>query len=1148
MYVLILSVRAEEIECVGDAALNLDRCAPNYEVIPEFPCYTRTIPATRIESQWKTPEECSAQCDANENCEMYAIHFRDERADKIGHCILFSYADVASEMPVQEAGSSHLKCVKNENGNGYVIEASGKAFPGSLGFYFQIVSDAEVCSSYCGSQGSSFFQWQISNNNCGCAQADTTMSDAVDNSDFNIYRIIDIIGSAFAKIGDGSCADANGNTLYNYCQFVDPWGGFAAGASGGALNCVKRLDQFTLSYQVIGMYYLDIDDPAETHCYYYFENAEDVPNSFITDNGNGREVMYCTDGSQLPTRAPLGAISQTVGGSDGECFVRMTSSLNDDCAASLPNLKNLETTHPYAGGDGRGSQIIDGTSYFCSPGTHQGLNGYGHACNLCTTDGFGAKGNAHGGSCADKPGIRSYIGAMYCRECNDGMESIVLENGGRICVTPQFAAEPTTLLPSSTPTECPTPEVGDFGGDLITYNTSTVLPNGRIHLDFIYSSAVITDFDITMDKPGFDYSSEDANGWTEDLEMCWSSINREFTYNQMSKAMDFEVYATQVLFAVDTSYEYSKHKSVTIGGQVHEWMETHTRSKHIPFEFTLPEKSVITTAFSGKNSPFIINTRAPTTSMPTFMPTTLIPTVMPSNEPTSSEPTNAPIASQPTIGPITSTPTTIPSASPITEPTQAPVTSRPTSTPFEPTVTPTTSGPTAKPSSSPTATNPSMAPSTSEPTLTPTLSPSFSPTFEPTMMPSYSPTDFPSLEPSANPLPTSDVITTIVPYISTETAQKGQNPLMEVQFTTIVNMPWKLIEPQANGSAITNLLSFQPTQQDTCDNFADLEQEFLKQSILYCQRWVLRFEGDRHCNNQPRALHIDFISEADNGQRSPTTLSWDLDLGSSPAFECAHDLGTFQVSVQVEGHNDANGDFTSPSKAYLDEFYYFRFTGSSGAPVTSLSVTNLDVQNAETSEFICQACQLKQELKWSLKDMDVDNYITALELDSSVFAGLRFVTFDFTIEVEMSADTGRRRLAETGEKLHQKVTLSLDSSTRQGGPRTDPPTVYTSSTSKAPTPFATTKSPVATADDGTVEQNDDIMETEVDASESASESAQIPVWIFIAIGAVASAIIAAVAYRFITQSNDKDIQFKDAVTPSGVGSSYNPALKIDVKA
>jgi len=708
--------------------------------------------------------------------------------------------------------------------------------------------------------------------------------------------------------------------------------------------------------------------------------------------------------------------------------------------------------------------------------------------------------------------------------------------------------EPTTLLPSSTPTECPTPEVGDFGGDLITYNTSTVLPNGRIHLDFIYSSAVITDFDITMDKPGFDYSSEDANGWTEDLEMCWSSINREFTYNQMSKAMDFEVYATQVLFAVDTSYEYSKHKSVTIGGQVHEWTETHTRSKHIPFEFTLPEKSVITTAFSGKNSPFIINTRAPTTSMPTFMPTTSIPTVMPSNEPTSSEPTNAPIASQPTIGPITSTPTTIPSASPITEPTQAPVTSRPTSTPFEPTVTPTTSGPTAKPSSSPTATNPSMAPSTSEPTLTPTLSPSFSPTFEPTMMPSYSPTDFPSLEPSANPLPTSDVITTIVPYISTETAQKGQNPLMEVQFTTIVNMPWKLIEPRANGSAITNLLSFQPTQQDTCDNFADLEQEFLKQSILYCQRWVLRFEGDRHCNNQPRALHIDFISEADNGQRSPTTLSWDLDLGSSPAFECAHDLGTFQVSVQVEGHNDANGDFTSPSKAYLDEFYYFRFTGSSGAPVTSLSVTNLDVQNAETSEFICQACQLKQELKWSLKDMDVDNYITALELDSSVFAGLRFVTFDFTIEVEMSADTGRRRLAETGEKLHQKVTLSLDSSTRQGGPRTDPPTVYTSSTSKAPTPFATTKSPVATADDGTVEQSDDIIETEVDASESASESAQVPVWIFIAIGAVASAIIAAVAYRFITQSNDKDIQFKDAVTPSGVGSSYNPALKIDVKA
>jgi len=566
--------------------------------------------------------------------------------------------------------------------------------------------------------------------------------------------------------------------------------------------------------------------------------------------------------------------------------------------------------------------------------------------------------------------------------------------------------EPTTLISSSTPTNCPTPKIGDYGSDLIEGYDTTVMPNGRIYLSISYFSAVVTNFDITMDKPGFDYSNEDANGWTEDLEMCWSSINREFTYNQMSQAMDFEIYATDVIFGFDTSYEYSQQKSITIGGKVHEWTETHTKSKHMPFKFTTASESVITTAFSGKNPPFIIDTRAPM------------------------------------------------------------------------------------------------------------ISP--------------------------------DVISTIVPYISTETAQKDQNSLLEVQFTTIVNMPWKLIEPKASGGAITNLLSFEPTKQDTCDNFEDLQQDFLRDSVLYCQRWVLRFRGDRHCNNQLRTLHIDFISEADNGQRSETILSWDLDLGSSPAFECARDLGTFQVSVQVEGHNDANRDFTPPSKAYLDEFYYFRFTGSSGAPVTSMSVTNFDVQNAETSKFLCQACQLKEELKWSLKDTDVDNYITALELDSSVFAGLRFVTFDFTIEVEMSTETGRRRLTETGEKLHQKVTLSLDSSTRQVGERTDPPIVHTSSTSIAPTPFATTKTPVATENDG---NDDDIMETEADASESASESSQkVRFGIFIAIGAVASAIAAAVAYLCITQSNDKDMQFKDAITPSDVGSTYNPSLKIDVKA
>merc|ERR1719357_329500 len=606
-----------------------------------------------------------------------------------------------------------------QTGNGYVIEASGKSFPGSLGFYFQIVSDAEVCSSYCGSQGSSFFQWQISNNNCGCAQADTTMSDAVDNSDFNIYRIIDINSNPILQEGD-------------------------------------------VCYRLV---------KEQSMCQKQWQNT---------------------------------------GGCNGQC---------------------------------------DSVSK-CAVHVNWGTPGF-----------LVDRGNYNG---------------LFCAQC-ESTAQIAGGNGNYDLYEYVDCLEPTSL-PSSAPTECPTPVVGDFGGDLIETDDSKVLGNGRISLDFTYSSAVVTDFDITMDKPGFDYSSEDVNGWTEKLEMCWSSIQRNFTYNQLSKAMDFEVYATEVNFAVDTSWEYSKHKSVTIGGKVHEWTETHTRSKHMPFKMTLPQTSKVTTAFSGKNPPFKIETRAPTTSMPTFKPTTSIPTIMPSNEPTSSEPTNAPVASQPTIGPITSTPTKTPSDSPTT--------TRPTSTPFEPTVTPTTSDPTPIPSSSPTATNPSMAPSTSKPSLKPTLSPS---TLEPTMKPSYNPSEFTSLKPSANPLPTSDVITTIVPYISTETSQKGQNPVLEVQFTTIVNEPWKLIEPEADGTAITNLLSFAPTKQDTCDNFEDLEQDFLKQSILYCQRWVLRFEGDRHCNSQPRSLHIDFISQADNGQRSETTLSWDLDLGSSPAFECAHD-------------------------------------------------------------------------------------------------------------------------------------------------------------------------------------------------------------------------------------------------------------------
>ena len=73
---------------------------------------------------WATAEQCSALCDANVDCEMYAIYIRGESPETILHCIWFSYADVASGLTINEGGNPHLKCAKIAKGNMVMIDLS----------------------------------------------------------------------------------------------------------------------------------------------------------------------------------------------------------------------------------------------------------------------------------------------------------------------------------------------------------------------------------------------------------------------------------------------------------------------------------------------------------------------------------------------------------------------------------------------------------------------------------------------------------------------------------------------------------------------------------------------------------------------------------------------------------------------------------------------------------------------------------------------------------------------------------------------------------------------------------------------------------------------------------------------------------------
>merc|ERR1719204_321009 len=111
--------------------------------------------------------------------------------------------------------------------------------------------------------------------------------------------------------------------------------------------------------------------------------------------------------------------------------------------------------------------------------------------------------------------------------------------------TPMPTPSPTTG-PSAAPTSCPTPDVG---GGLIDVTASEVTNSGRVILDFEYSY-VVSDFELTMKREIYSYSGETPNDWTMDNGMCYNSIYREFTYNQLQESLDFTVENGDVYFAV----------------------------------------------------------------------------------------------------------------------------------------------------------------------------------------------------------------------------------------------------------------------------------------------------------------------------------------------------------------------------------------------------------------------------------------------------------------------------------------------------------------------------------------------------------------------------------------------------------------------
>jgi len=261
--------------------------------------------------------------------------------------------------------------------------------------------------------------------------------------------------------------------------------------------------------------------------------------------------------------------------------------------------------------------------------------------------------------------------------CNDGILG-AWSGSEYVYETCRVLTDPPTVAP----THCPTP---DRGGGLIDVTASEVLSNGRLILDFRYSYAV-SEFELAMNAVQFSYSAAIPNDWNVDSDTCVGFINREFTYNQLQQSVDFYVENGDVYFTVDSSFEYTTTKSITIDGVTHELPETIERSKTLPFKLHVPETTTLSVGVTNnQDSPdpddFIyppLKSKSPTISAPTSSPSISAPTTGPSASPTYSEPTLVPTSSDPTNMP-TKTPSHDPSYS---QPTQSPSISQPSLSPI----------------------------------------------------------------------------------------------------------------------------------------------------------------------------------------------------------------------------------------------------------------------------------------------------------------------------------------------------------------------------------------------------------------------------------------------------------------------------------
>lgn len=211
-------------------------------------------------------------------------------------------------------------------------------------------------------------------------------------------------------------------------------------------------------------------------------------------------------------------------------------------------------------------------------------------------------------------------------------------------------------------------------------------------------------------------------------------------------------------------------------------------------------------------------------------------------------------------------------------------------------------------------------------------------------------------------------------YVIRSTAQeniKGDTPWIEIEFTTASNWQWSLVPDYLSGSEddYSSTINFTQIGNWNCDQPGSVIDGWL------CQTWLVKFYTSTQCVRGNRDIFVHF--DAIVGGHSKD-LQIKLTVGGSAAFACAKDLGTFELTEEIRYRTEGASWDDQPPVMFLQEKSYFEIGLHSGANITSIFLTGMDIYPSVVSEetdYICQNCQ--ESGYYSIED-DADDQSNSL--------------------------------------------------------------------------------------------------------------------------------------------------------------------------